>query len=116
MLGGNELGESVIVKRFVNDLAFQFELKQPCKHIFQHYFFSSKRQTNHKHSNTPPPTTTRSHTTNLTLTMNVNDNKSYSNHSNSDVIIMFITQNYNTTTTTTMWIKFNGSSNRRQAH
>ena len=47
--------------------------------------------------------------------MNVNNNKRHSNHSNSDVIVMFITQNYNTTTTT-MWIKFNGSSNRRQAH
>ena len=34
-MGGNELGDSVFVKKFVNNLAFQFELKQPCTHIFK---------------------------------------------------------------------------------
>ena len=35
MLGGNELVDSMCVKRIVNDLSFQFELKQPCTHIFK---------------------------------------------------------------------------------
>ena len=33
--GGNELVDSVFVKRVANDLSFQFELKQPCTHIFK---------------------------------------------------------------------------------
>ena len=35
MLGGNELVDLVFVKRVVNNLSFQFELKQPCTHIFK---------------------------------------------------------------------------------